>query len=414
MKTSGHILTTMVCMLVSVVSIAQTTDTLQLNHIEKCYNIFFPINSSTVETNFQNNSQTIQAISQEQETTFGCDSTAQASAGSILIISSSSPDGSLQLNSDLAKRRAESTGKLIQELFPELSTSYISIEYKEENWHGLHQILIAEPDFPQRKEMLAIIESSQSADDKEKSLRGCTEGWKHFIDHHIHTLRNSSIIFTALEPKDEIATDQTLDSIETVSHTPPMETPQPGITSDLPVINYPKKKKVAAVRTNLLSPLSNIGAEVCLSDRWSLEGDYYFPWLSRKEDHQNAMQLLVWGVTGRYWFGKDRESQDRLLGHSVGLGTYIGYYDLEHNYTGHQGEFASLCLDYMYATPVFKKKMHLEFTLGVGYLYSYARPYDVFESGGKAFREGYAKNIQWIGPLKAGVSLVVPIHARRK
>lgn len=126
------------------------------------------------------------------------------------------------------------------------------------------------------------------------------------------------------------------------------------------------------------------------------------------------MQLLAWGVTGRYWLGKGRTYKNRLLGHSVGLGTYIGYYDLERNYTGHQGEFASVCLDYMYAMPVFKNRMHLEFTVGLGYLYSYARPYDVFESGGKAFREGYTKNIHWVGPLKAGVSLVVPFYMKRK
>ena len=414
MKASGHILATMVCLLVSVVSLAQTTDTLQLNHIEKRYNIFFPIYSSTVETNFQNNSQTIQAISQEQEAIFSCDSTAQASAGSILIISSSSPDGSLQLNSDLARRRAVNTSRLIQELFPELSPSYIKVEYQEEDWHGLHQILISDPDFPQRDEMLAIIESSLSADDKEKSLRGCAEGWAYFIDHHIHTLRNSSIIFTALEPKDEIVTDQPLDSIETATYTPSMQTPQPETSSDVPVINYPKKQKVAAVRTNLLSPLSNVGAEICINDRWSVEADYYFPWLCRKADHKNAMQMLAWGVTGRYWLGKNRTYTSRLLGHSVGLGAYAGYYDFQRNYTGHQGEFASVCLDYMYAMPVFNNRMHLEFTVGLGYLYSYARPYDVFESGGKAFREGYTKNIHWAGPLKAGVSLVVPIYMTRK
>jgi hypothetical protein len=153
---------------------------------------------------------------------------------------------------------------------------------------------------------------------------------------------------------------------------------------------------------------------MCINDRWSVEADYYFPWLCRKDDHKNAMQMLAWGVTGRYWLGKNRTYTSRLLGHSVGLGAYAGYYDFERNYTGHQGEFTSVCLDYMYAMPVFNNRMHLEFTVGLGYLYSYARPYDVFESGGKAFREGYTKNIHWAGPLKAGVSLVVPIYMTRK
>ncbi len=176
------------------------------------------------------------------------------------------------------------------------------------------------------------------------------------------------------------------------------------------ISNKPIKYKVAAVRTNLLAPLSNIGAGVCIGNRWSIEGDYYFPWMFREKDNQDATQLLAWGITGRYWLGKGRTHTNRLLGHSLGLGTYIGYYDFERNYSGHQGEFASVCLDYTYAAPIFKKKMHIEFTFGAGYLYSYARPYDVFEPGGKAYREGYTKNIHWLGPLKAGVSFVVPLN----
>lgn len=183
-------------------------------------------------------------------------------------------------------------------------------------------------------------------------------------------------------------------------------------TCDTSCINNPQKEKIAAIHTNLLAPLSNIGVEICINHRWSVEGDYYFPWLPRKADHKNAMQLLAWGITGRRWFGQERTYQNRFLGHSIGLGAYIGYYDLERNYSGHQGEFASVVLDYTYAIPIFKEKMHLEFSLGAGYLYSYTRPYNVFEDGGKAFREGYAKKVNWIGPLKAAVSLVVPISIK--
>jgi hypothetical protein len=214
--------------------------------------------------------------------------------------------------------------------------------------------------------------------------------------------------------RDEYAREPSLEPIEPLCYRPVLEVPHSDIDCYLPASIFPERQKVAAVRTNLLSPLSNVGAEMCINDRWSVEADYYFPWLCRKADHKNAMQMLAWGVTGRYWLGKGRTYKNRLLGHSVGLGTYIGYYDLERNYTGHQGEFASVCLDYMYAMPVFNNRMHLEFTVGLGYLYSYARPYDVFESGGKAFREGYTKNIHWAGPLKAGVSLVVPIYMTRK
>jgi hypothetical protein len=398
----------------SAVSFGQTAEPSSLHHIEKRYNIFFPINSSKIERDFYSNSRTIETLRQDIENTFSNGRITPSASDSIYILSTSSPDGPRGFNRNLAKRRAESTSRFLQQLFPEFSQSNIIVEYIEENWDGLRQILRTDLDFPQREEMLGIIESSMSADDKERSLRGCTEGWEYFVNNHIYALRNSSITLTVLGISDEFATTRVLDRVENFSYTPVFEIPQSSIAFKASKIDSHRRQQVVAVRTNLLSPLTNIGVEVCLNDRWSLEADYYFPWVARNEDHQDAVQMLAWGVTGRCWLGKNRTYTSRLLGHSVGLGTYIGYYDLERNYTGHQGEFASVCLDYMYAMPVFNNRMHLEFTVGLGYLYSYARPYDVFESGGKAFREGYTKNIHWAGPLKAGVSLVVPIYMTRK
>ena len=414
MKTSNHILLTMMWLLMSAVSFGQTADPSSLHHIEKRYNIFFPINSSYVDSTFSNNSHTIETIRQDIRNTFTGDTTFNYQTDSVLIIATSSPDGSVELNRDLSRRRAESTSRLIQELFPEIITLNIKVRYLDEDWDGLHQILKSDQNFPQRHEMLRIIESPLSADDKEKSLRGCSEGWEYFIINHIYALRNASITLTVRGERDEYAREPSLEPIEPLCYKPVLEVPHSDIDCYLPASIFPERQKVAAVRTNLLSPLSNFGVEVCINDHWSVEGDYYFPWLCRKNDHKNAMQMLAWGLTGRYWLGKNRTYTSRLLGHSVGLGAYAGYYDFERNYTGHQGEFASVCLDYMYAMPVFNNRMHLEFTVGLGYLYSYARPYDVFESGGKAFREGYTKNIHWVGPLKAGVSLVVPFYMKRK
>lgn len=414
MKASKHILLTIVCLLMSYVSFGQTAEPSNLSYVEKRYNIFFPINTSNVDSTFHKNSHTIQTICQDIRNTFCADSTLQFETDSILIIATSSPDGSLELNRNLARRRAESTSRLILELFPESAALNIKVQYVDEDWDGLRQILKSSQDFPQRHEMLRIIESSLSADDKEKYLRGCSEGWDYFISNHIYALRNASIILAVRGKRDEYAREPSLEPIEPLCYKPVLEVPHSDIDCYLPASIFPERQMVAAVRTNLLSPLSNVGAEICINDSWSVEADYYFPWLCRKADHKNAMQMLAWGVTGRYWLGKNRTYASRLLGHSVGLGTYAGYYDFERNYTGNQGEFASVCLDYMYAMPVFNNRMHLEFTVGLGYLYSYARPYDVFESGGKAFREGYAKNIHWAGPLKAGVSLVVPIYMTRK
>ena len=91
-----------------------------------------------------------------------------------------------------------------------------------------------------------------------------------------------------------------------------------------------------------------------------------------------------------------------------------GYYDLEWDYHGYQGEFVSGGLDFVYACPVFKDRLRLEFSLALGYLYSRAREYQTYLAGGQAFTEkGMAKDIHFVGPVKAGVSLVLPIRIKK-
>ena len=130
----------------------------------------------------------------------------------------------------------------------------------------------------------------------------------------------------------------------------------------------------------------------------------------------------IWNAGG-YIFGyneidttmeRDRTEEDRLEGHSLGVNVSAGYYDIGMNFTGNQGEFVTAGVDYLYALPVCKDRLHLEFNLGIGYIYSHVKPYDVFEEGGKAFKEGYIKKFHWVGPVKAGVSLVVPITVKNR
>ena len=413
MKALNYILAIMAGLLMYIASSAQTKDSLRLYQIEKRYNIFFPINSSKIEPSFQNNSHTIEIIRQDIENTFRMGLVSLAPKDSILILSTASPDGSVHFNQWLARNRAVSTRELLQELFPEFPVSNIKVQYLEEDWDGLRQILRTDPYFPQRDMMLDIIESKLTADAKEKALRNCNEGWANLVSNHLYALRNSSITLTVLGVSDEFATSRLIEQLPGISYLPIFEAPATGITTEVKETEHIRRKIFMTFRSNLLVPATNVGMEFCLGNSWSVGADYYFPWFKRRADHQNAIQLLGWGLEGRYWFGSSRTDEDRLKGHSIGLSTYAGYYDFERSYKGIQGEFATIGLDYLYAMPICRGKLHLEFNLGLGYIYSYVKPYDVFEAGGKAFKEGYIKNFHWVGPIKAGVSLVVPIHTRK-
>lgn len=171
------------------------------------------------------------------------------------------------------------------------------------------------------------------------------------------------------------------------------------------------RKPVFAVRTNALAiPFFNAGVEVPINRNWSVGADCYYPWFSRKTDKGRCSQLLAFDIEGRYWFAGDRLPQEsRLLGHSLGAYIGAGYYDYERDWSGHQGEFINLGLDYLYAMPLWGGAVHLEFELGFGYVYSKAVPYRYI--GGKYYLErNVRKNIHWFGPTRAQVSVVIPVY----
>ena len=166
-----------------------------------------------------------------------------------------------------------------------------------------------------------------------------------------------------------------------------------------------------AVRTNALAiPLLNLGVEAVVAPHWTVGADAYYPWIPRPRQSEGVdytgrcLQALAGNLEGRYWFDK------ALRGHSIGAFTMAGWYDVEYNFHGYQGGFGSVGIDYLYAIPVFQNKLRLEFSLGLGFFLSRAREYQVYESGGRAYTEkDMAKDITYFGPVKAGVSVVVPI-----
>ena len=175
--------------------------------------------------------------------------------------------------------------------------------------------------------------------------------------------------------------------------------------------DWTNKKPDFAVRTNALAiPLANIGVEVPINRNWSVAADIYYPWIFRGKNIKTCNQLLAFGAEGRYWFSDDVYTENsRLLGHSVGVYAAGGYYDFERNWAGHQGEFLNVGVDYLYALPLLRGRLRLEFELGLGYIYSSAKPYFCIEN--KLFEQtNIRRKIHWVGPTRAQVSVVYPIY----
>ena len=383
--------------------------------------IYFENNIATPRWEYADNAKAYDAIAKTIE-----ELSSKQSEINIIITGAASPVGSESYNFRLALQRANAIRDIISRMNggDKLQIRTVSAG---ENWTEFHSYIDKMYHEPNREKVLAILRTKISNDEKERQLQALDNGrtWRKLVREYMASSRSAAVIhfveindLAAKAPSIEF--QPTVLPIEAITpfakpdftpYTPPV-----AIEQNKEIVqSITQRKPVVAVRSNLLVPALNIGIEVPIGTHWSVGADYYFPWVWPKRDNKNCFEFLGWGVEGRYWFGKNRTLFDRLQGHSVGLYGYMGYYDFERNFHGHQGEFVNVGLDYTYAMAVGKKKsIHFEFSLGVGYIYSQARKYTVIEEKGPLISDKITKNVGYFGPTKANISLVVPIFQKVK
>jgi hypothetical protein len=187
----------------------------------------------------------------------------------------------------------------------------------------------------------------------------------------------------------------------------PVESAQP-VEIEEPVERI--KKPLFAIKTNLLFDLGtavNIEAEVPIGRRWSVAGEWIFPWWLSKSS-QIAVEVGVATLEVRHWLGKD-DTRQPLTGWFVGVHGGWGYYDLEWKDKGRQGELWHAGLSGGYAHTINRSgNLRMEYSLGVGYMNSdYTGYVPQKDSNGDwhLMRRKEAK-LDYFGPTRAKVSLV--------
>lgn len=177
------------------------------------------------------------------------------------------------------------------------------------------------------------------------------------------------------------------------------------------------RKPLLAVKTNLLFDVAtamNVEVEIPIGRRWSIAGEYIFPWWLW-EGRQYCLQTLSGNLEGRYWFG-DREERPQLTGWFAGLYAGAGYYDFELGDHGYQGEFyIAAGLGGGYAHTINRSgTFRMEYSVGVGYLNTKYRRYTPSQDADERWHliRRSSGNITWVGPTRARVSLVWMINGR--
>ena len=386
---------------------AQDTPIFRLDTLVKC-KIHFRHDRSSVDSTYRDNQASLSKIRAALQ-----DVTADSlnAISSIIVEGSASPIGHEVYNYRLSLRRARAAEKFLRTVRG-LEGFDIEVFAKGEDWEEFTNDIRRSYFRWNRNALLKILESDIPDLEKERKVIEMDNGrtWNYLAGFHMKSSRHS---VTAVVIKKSRIID-TLDRVAPiVSH---------AVLEERPLVFEPEfrqaapdqaKVPVASVRTNLLVPALNVGAEVPIGNRWSMAADYYYPWIWPAEDNKNCFELLGWSLEGRYWFGKDRQPQDRLKGHSLGVYFAGGYYDLESNFRGMQGAFISPGLDYTYSMGIGRnKRVHLQFTVAVGYIRSWGKTYNVFEDGGALYPDEGTLIWDYFGPTKAAVSIVVPFYKK--
>ena len=170
-----------------------------------------------------------------------------------------------------------------------------------------------------------------------------------------------------------------------------------------------EKRPLFAVKTNLLfdaAMMPNVEIEVPIGKRWSVNGEYMFPWWLLDGD-KYSLQILTGGLEGRYWLGsrKNRMNREVLTGHFLGLYAGGGKYDLQWKENGYQGEFfIAAGISYGYAHEI-ARNLRLEYNIGIGLLRTDYRHYHARDNYQTLLWQENGK-YTWFGPTKVKILLV--------
>ncbi|MDR0295598.1 MAG: DUF3575 domain-containing protein [Prevotellaceae bacterium] len=378
--------------------------------------IHFPINQSRLLKNYSNNSRVLDELDNILR-----DKYLFSNIDSIVINGYASPDGAITNNLLLAEERAQSVMAYITHKYPQLRSKII-MRSQLVDLQAIRRIIANDYSIPFREEAEMVVNRQDITDIQRFRLLKAVGGGAalNYINRNYSAplRRATGIMFYGLPKTTEKAVEQTIILRDTIIRsivirdTVSLPCKENWHIDTVLVKDYEWiKKPLFAVKTNLLFDLGtalNVEIEVPIGKRWSILGEYIFPWWLW-ESKQYALQVLSANLEGRYWFWNHTDRQV-LTGWFAGLYAGGGYYDIEWRNKGYQGEFfIAAGLSGGYAHTLGKNSnFRMEYALGVGYLRTNYREYvPVFgiDDEWHLIRQK-SGTYTWIGPTRVKVSLV--------
>lgn len=389
-----------------------------------------------------------------------------SSINKIDIQTSASPDGKYSYNIYLAQKRATSVKTVLAARYPALDESVIQINAYVLSWSELADIIESDLNLPNKILTLQTLKLDQDSGVVERKLKQINGGlsWRYILNNYSSYLRGSTISIhmpakflqkqPVVDTLDIAATLVDIDTQVAVSAADslavtPLYTPliplEPSLSVDsegdsLSVVSVNsdgkakkiRKPRTPRVRSNSLFAfktnylfnaltLVNLEVEVPIGNRWSVSGEWVFPWWTfdngTPQSGRDRLQVSSINLEGRYWFG-NRTTRPIMTGLFGGVYVGGGVFDVESNALGYQGEVPVIVgISGGYAHTINKRgSLRMEYSIGVGYVYGDFIKYKthfVPDEGWRPVRHDKG-SFSWLGPTKAKISLVWMLNRKRK
>lgn len=361
----------------------------QEKRMEVC--VDFRVNKTNLDSSFSGNAMRVQEIiSFLQE--MRQDSTVRIVE--VSFCGAASPEGSYQLNRQLAQGRLSSLEKLVRQEV-EIPDSVITRNDSYIPWDILKS-LVKDSELTHKEEVLAILEEESRLvdyhhpnthiDNRIVKIKQLDEGrvWQQINRQFFSSMRNACTVIVTyrdeLQTEPEVILQPVEPEVKTESEPAPVVVPEPEPVPEI-ITGTEGWNRQLHVKTNaigLAMAIANAGVEVDLAPHWSFTLPVYY---SAWDYFKSTIKFRTFAVQPefRYWFSENN--------HKFFIGAHFGYaqyniaVDGNYRYQDHDGKSPALGggVSVGYRMPISKNdKWHIEFTLGAGaYRLHYDRFYNV-------------------------------------
>ena len=371
------------------------------------YTIYFRVNESTLDPNYQDNGQTIETMIREISSAISAKGRVSCD---IEIVSSASPEGRYHHNEKLSERRMDVVLAALRKSIDVTDVTFHTNSLVED-WNIVADYVAEDQQVPCRQEVLQIINNFDGQQDIRAELQKIGGGAYDYILNNFFPLLRSTKVVAVYDLSERFAQPQ-LQSVS-VTITQNLDAPQPQLNIPPPA---PGKqiKSFIKLKTNLLGiglGHANIAVEYAFAEHFSVALPFYYSGGFDYFKETLKFRGIVLQPEVRYYL---KGNEGFYAGAHLGLGWYNFALDGDHRIQDHRGRRPAFGggIGIGYTLP-FKKnpRWGVEFAIGAGV---YDVKYDVFYNEPNGAYAEHGKHDTFFGVDNAAISFTYKFPLKKE